>query len=211
MARRAVADRRAFLKAGLWGGSCLAFGLGAARRAAEASGKPVFTEASFNQMMRDAQTSGKIKQIAAEAGRDVKGWLQRNFTLTTVQAQQVQGLSPSVVQDISKALAPVAQKGGSVQIFMTEQPAAKSVKKAQEPAQMQAAAQTQKVREAADQGGCQKFGLTARAIGGAEMTVAHTLPAVHVVDPGLQRQLAPQQAIQPGIQQQKVLEQQKTR
>jgi hypothetical protein len=156
-----MSSRRSFLKTGVWGGSCLAFGLRAARAEASTTGRPVLTEASFNQMMREAQTAGTMKRLAAEAGRDPKGWLQRNFTLTPVQAQQVQGLPPAVVQQISKALAPVAQKGGAVELFMTEAPASKVSTQAKQP-------------------GCRKFGLTARAVGGAEMTVAHTLPGVQV-------------------------------
>jgi len=118
---RAAADRRAFLKAGVWGGSCLAFGLAAARRQAEASGRPVFTQASFNQMMQEAQASGQIKQMASEASRDLKGWLQRNFTLTPVQVQRVQGMSPQTVQQITQVLTPIAQKGGTLRLSMTEQ------------------------------------------------------------------------------------------
>jgi hypothetical protein len=39
----------------------------------------------------------------------------------------------------------------------------------------------------AEKSGCDKFGLTARAIGGAEKTVAHTLSAIQLPQQQLQK------------------------
>jgi hypothetical protein len=118
----------------VWGGSCLAVGLAAARAEAAATGRPVLTEASFNQMMREAQASGRIKQMASEARRDLKGWLERSFSLTPVQRTRIQAMSSHDAQQISNVIAPVAEQGGEIRISMSEagqqKPAQKRAKEA---------------------------------------------------------------------------------
>jgi hypothetical protein len=178
MTKRNAPARRDFLKTTVWGGSCLAFGLAAARRQAEATGQPVLTEASFNQMMREAQASGQIKQMAAEASRDLEGWLQRHFTLTPVQLKRIQAMPPATVQQISQALVPISQKGGTIRISMSEQ-RAQTQARTQE-LQKRAQEAKKKVKELEEEAGDSGFfkkiiGVSAKEAGGTEKHVSFTL------------------------------------
>jgi hypothetical protein len=216
MAKRNVSQRRQFLRASaatVWGGSCLAFGLAGARAEAAVSGRPVFTEASFNQMMREAQASGQIKQMAAEASRDLKGWLQGNFTLTPGQVQQIQAMSPAMVREISQTIAPIAQKGGTIQLSIVETRRAEvqaRTEKMQKEAQKLQAEAERLAKEAKDSGFFEKIiGVASRAAGeAAEKRASLTLPAVRQP---LQQTPLQQPATRQPLQQQRPALEPKTR
>jgi hypothetical protein len=191
-----TSPRRDFIKTGLWAGSCLAFGLAAARREAEATGRPVLTEASFNQMMREAQASGRIKEMAAEASRDLKGWLQRNFSLTPVQAQRIQAMSPQAVQQISQTITPIAQKGGEIRLSMSERKRqdleTQKRKMQQEAAKLQKEAE-RRAEDAKDSDFFEKLiGVSARAADGPTRQASVTLRD-RIVEPARQPAVMQQQ------------------
>jgi len=78
--------------------------------------------------------------MAAEASRDLKGWVQRSFTLTPVQQQRLNAMSPQTIQEIKHAIEPIARQGGSIKISVTE-------RQARDDASARAAASAQKAKE----------------------------------------------------------------
>ena len=112
-------SRREFVKAGVSAallGTCLSQGLEEALAQAQQTGKPVFTEKSLNRLFANAEAN---KALAAEAARDVKGFLRERFTLTELQAKQIALIPKSKVNELQQALKLVAADGGKITTTIT--------------------------------------------------------------------------------------------
>ena len=106
---------RAGLSAALLG-TCLSQGLEEALAEAKQTGKPVLTEKSLNRLFANAEAN---KALAAEAARDVKGFLREKFTLTELQAKDIALIPKAKVNELQAALKVVAAEGGKITTTIT--------------------------------------------------------------------------------------------
>ena len=112
-------SRRDFVRAGLSAallGTCLSQGLEEALAQAQQTGKPVLTEKSLNRLFANAEAN---KAVAADAARDVKGFLREKFTLTELQAKEIALLPTSKINELQAALKQVAAEGGKITTTIT--------------------------------------------------------------------------------------------
>lgn len=110
-------DRRAFMITGATGAivglSSLRLGLKEARAQARQTGKPVLTDRAINNLFL---SGAKAAGLAAEARRDVRGFIKSRFTLTAAQEQQLESLSPEETEAINANLALVEKRGSSLSV-----------------------------------------------------------------------------------------------
>jgi len=91
---------------------CFPEGKEVALTAARAAGKSLLTMANLNTLTKDQQAN---KALAAEAAKDLPGFLSQHFYFTPAQQQQVKSLSASSKSQLAKGLQMVATNGGSIQ------------------------------------------------------------------------------------------------
>ncbi|MEK6304482.1 MAG: hypothetical protein AABO41_27655 [Acidobacteriota bacterium] len=111
-------DRREFMKSGATGAivglSVLKLGLKEARAQAKQTGRPLLTDRAVNSLF--LRSGAKSAELAAEARRDVKGFVKRNFTLNSAQEQQLESLSAEEIEAINANLALVEKRGSSLTV-----------------------------------------------------------------------------------------------
>jgi len=90
---------------------CFPEGKEVALAAARAAAKPLFTSANLNALAKDQEAN---KALAAQAIKDIPGFIRQHFYLTPAQDRQLNSLPQGTIGEITKALQPVAAKGGSV-------------------------------------------------------------------------------------------------
>jgi hypothetical protein len=91
---------------------CFPEGKEVALAAARAAAKPLLTTANLNALARDQEAN---KALAAQAIKDIPGFIRQHFYLTPAQDRQLNSLPQENIGEITKALQPIAAKGGSVQ------------------------------------------------------------------------------------------------
>lgn len=92
---------------------CFPEGKEVALAAARAAGKPLFTTANLNALAKDKEAN---KALAAQAIKDIPGFIHQHFYLTPAQDRQLNSIPPAKISEIAKALQPLAANGGSVQL-----------------------------------------------------------------------------------------------
>ncbi|MBS1807335.1 MAG: hypothetical protein JST84_03980 [Acidobacteria bacterium] len=115
-------NRREFVKGGVTtaaiGMSCLKFGLKEALAAARDTGKPILTERNLNSFI--TKNAANIQALAAEAKRDLKGFISNRFTLTPAQETFLDSISKEDIEKLNKGLKMIEEKGGTVKIRFIE-------------------------------------------------------------------------------------------
>lgn len=111
-------DRRDFMKSGATGAivglASLRLGLKEARAQAKQTGKPVLTDRSVNSLFSIG--GSKSSELAAEARRDVRGFVKSRFTLTGAQERQLESLSAEELEVIRANLALVEKRGSRLTV-----------------------------------------------------------------------------------------------
>ena len=119
-AKRRAPDRRAVALGVIVGVPCLAIGLRAAVAEAAASGKPVLTQQSFNALVRRRSHADGGRAVAGEMGRDFRGFVRANFTLTPIQERRLDAIPQTAMSQLQSAFAQAAASGGTMTISFQE-------------------------------------------------------------------------------------------
>ncbi len=112
-------DRRSFIKGGafgLIGAFCLSAGLKEAIANAKATGKPLLTQDSLNNLFAEATSKKNINKVVKEILKDPVSWLIKNFSVTDIQKNAIKSISSSNWESIKRILKPVAENGGTVRV-----------------------------------------------------------------------------------------------
>jgi hypothetical protein len=109
-------SRRRFVRKTLTvfaGLSCFSYGLAEALAQAKRAGKPLLTAENLNVLFRN---KAENKMLAAEAARDVRGFLRKRFFLTEIQNAHLEKWSERKLRELTKLLRSVAKDGGEIRV-----------------------------------------------------------------------------------------------
>ncbi len=117
--------RREFMKSGAAGAAAAVVGLSAlsgglkeALAQARETGKPLLTEEALNSLFLPSGSNKRsdASRLAAEAKRDVKGFVRSRFTLTRPQEEMLESLSEEQLETIRRQLDVAERPGTSLRV-----------------------------------------------------------------------------------------------
>jgi hypothetical protein len=89
---------------------CFPEGREAALAEARAAGKPLLTMENLNDLAKNQEAN---KALAAEAIKDIPGFLRRHFHLTRSQDRQLKSVPAAKIRELAEMFKSVAENGGS--------------------------------------------------------------------------------------------------